>query len=164
MSDKSKKLAERLSSFNEEVISFVESCTEADWRKIGVEEWPVGVTARHIAANHYPAISGAKMIVKGEKLPEMTMEQITENANRHAREHAECTKPEVLEILRNNGAKLIEFAGCLKDSELDKPGYIPALSASITVGQFLENVILRSANEHFQSMKAAVQMRHMPTQ
>ena len=127
MSDRSTELAGRLRSFNDEVISFVESCTEADWRKIGSEEWPVGVTARHIGANHYPAISAAKMIVNGEKFPEMTMEQITELANRHAREHAEGTKPEVLQILRDNGGKLIEFAGGLKDSELDKSGYVPAL-------------------------------------
>jgi len=60
MSDRSKKLAYRLNSFNEEVISFVESCTETDWQKIGAEEWPVGVTARHIGANHYSAVSGQK--------------------------------------------------------------------------------------------------------
>jgi len=156
MGDRSKRLAERFKSFNEEVISFVESCTEADWGKIGVEDWPVGVTARHIGASHYSAISGAKMIVNGEKVPEMTMEQITESANRHAREHAGCTKPEVLEILRDRGGKMIEFAGGLKDSELDETGYLPALGGNTTVEKFLEVVILRSANEHFQSMKAAV--------
>jgi hypothetical protein len=155
MSDRSKRLAVRLKSFNDEVISFVESCTEADWLKIGAEDWALGVTARHIGANHYPAIAAAKMIVKGEKFPEMTMEQITENANRHAREHAGCTKQEVLDILREKGGKLIEFAGGLEDSELDKAAYLPALGRSITVEQFLENVILRGADEHLQSIRAA---------
>jgi hypothetical protein len=155
MSDRSKKLADRLNSFNEEVISFVENCTETDLRKIGAEEWPVGVTGRHIGANHYVVVSWAKMILKGEKFPEMTMEQITENANRHAREHAECSKSEVLDILRNHGRKLVEFAGGLEDAELDKTGYLPALGSGITVEQFLESAVLQSANEHFQSMKTA---------
>lgn len=155
MSSRSKELADRLNSFNEEVVSFVEGCTEADWAKIGAEEWPVGVTARHIGANHYSAISGAKMILKGEKFPEMTMAQVNENANRHAREHAGCTKSEVLEILRDRGRKVIEFAGSLQDSDLDKTGYLPALGEDLTVEQFLETVILQSANEHFKSMKAA---------
>ncbi|MGA2732866.1 MAG: hypothetical protein ABSG35_09765 [Syntrophobacteraceae bacterium] len=155
MSDRSKKLADRLNSFNEEVISFVESCTETDLRKIGTEEWPVGVTGRHIGANHYSAMSGAKMILKGEKFPEMTMEQVTENANRHAREHAECSKSEVLDILRDHGRKIVEFAGGLEDSELDKTGYLPALGSNITVEQFLETVVLQAASEHFQSMKTA---------
>jgi hypothetical protein len=155
MRDRSKKLADRLNSFNEQVISFVESCTETDWRKIGAEEWPVGVTARHIGANHYSAVSAAKMILKGEKFPEMTMEQITENANRHAREHAECSKSEVLDILRDQGRKIVAFAGGLEDSELDKTGYLPALGSNITLEQFLETVVLQSANEHFQSIKTA---------
>ena len=155
MSDRSKKLADRLNSFNEEVISFVESCTETDLRKIGTEEWPVGVTGRHIGANHYSAMSGAKMILKGEKFPEMTMEQITENANRHAREHAECSKSEVLDILRDHGRKIVEFAGGLEDADLDKAGYIPAFGGNMTAEQFLEMAILHSANEHFQSMKTA---------
>ena len=155
MSDKSKKLADRLNSFNEQVISFVEICTETDWRKIGVEDWPVGVTARHIGASHYTAVSAAKMILKGEKFPEMTMADITENANRHAREHAECTKSEVLDILRDKGRKIVAFAGGLDDSELDKTGYLPALGGNMTVEQFLETVVLQGANEHFQSMKTA---------
>jgi hypothetical protein len=155
MSDRSKKLADSLNSFNEEVISFVESCTEADWRKIGAEQWPVGVTARHIGANHYSAASWAKLIIKGEKLPEVTSEQITENANRHAREHAECSKSEVLDILRDHGRKIVEFVGVLENSELDKAGYLTAMGSNITVEQFLEILVLKSANEHFQSMKAA---------
>jgi hypothetical protein len=155
MNDRSKKLADRLNSFNEEVISFVESCTESDWRKIGAEQWPVGVTARHIGANHYPAMSWAKLILKGEKFPEVTVEQITENANRHAREHAECSKSEVLDILRDHGRKIVEFTGGLENSELDKTGYLPALGSNVTVEQFLESLVLQSAKEHFQSMKTA---------
>ena len=156
MSGRSKTLAERLKSFNEGVISFVRDCTDADWRKIGVEQWPVGVTARHIGANHYTAIAAAKMILKGEKFPEMTMEQIVEMANRHAREHADCAKSEVLDVLRDQGRKIVEFAEGLEDSELDKTAYLPALGSDITVEQFIENVILRGGNEHFQSMKTAV--------
>jgi hypothetical protein len=155
MRERSKTLADRLNSFNQEVISFVESCTEDDWQKIGAEDWPVGVTARHIAAVHYPGVYGAKKILKGEKFPAMTMAQIVDNANRHAKEHAACTKSEVLSILRNEGSSIGEFVGSLEDSDLDKVGYLPALGSDLTVEQFIQAVILRSANEHLQSMKAA---------
>ena len=77
------------------------------------------------------------------------------DANRHAREHAECSKSEVLDILRSHGRQMVEFAGGLEDSELDRIGYLPALGASITVEQFLESAVLESANEHFQSMMTA---------
>jgi len=148
-------LAERLNAFNEEVISFVDNCTDGDWGKLGSEGWPLGVTARHIGANHYQAISAAKMIINGEKFPAMTMEQITENANRHAVEHAECTKSEVLDILRKQGRKIVEFAESLDDSQLDKAGYLPALGSEISVENFMETVILQGAKGHFESIRAA---------
>ncbi len=153
---RSKKLAARINSFNERVISLVEGCTEEDWQKLGSEQWPVGVTARHIGANHYhPALLAARKILKGEKLPDVTMEQVTENANRHAREHAQCTKPEVLDILRNEGRNIAEFLNDLEDWELDKKCYLPALGSKLSLEHFLENILLRSAGEHFESMKAA---------
>jgi hypothetical protein len=153
--DRAKELADRLDKFNEELISFVEKCTEADWSKIGKEGWPLGVTARHIGASHYQGIAAAKMIIEGAKLPEMTMEQITERANRHAREHAECTKSEVLDVLRRHGRTLVEFAEGLDDAKLDKSGYLPALGRALTVGRFLEDVILQGAKEHFESIRVA---------
>ena len=155
MSGRSKKLADRLNSLNEEVISFVENCTDDDWSRIGAEGWPLGVTARHIGANHYPAVSAVRMILSGEKLPERTMEQITENANRHAREHAACAKSEVLDVLRTQGRKLVEFAAGLEDSELDKTGYLPALGSNITVEKYIDIVVLQSGREHFENIKAA---------
>ncbi len=155
MSGRAKKLADRLNSFNDELISFVENCTEDDWGRVGAEGWPLGVTARHIGANHFRAVAAVQKILKGEKFPEMTMEQITESANRHAREHAECTKSEVLEILREHGRKLAEFAGALEDSELDKTGYLPAMGREITVEQFIDSAILHGGKQHFESIKSA---------
>ena len=155
MDGRSKKLADRLNSLNQEVISFVENCTEDDWSRIGAEGWPLGVTARHIGANHYPAVSGAQMIINGQRLPETRMEEITESANRHAREHAECTKSEVLDILRKQGRELVEFAEGLDDLKLDKTGYLPALGLELSVGRFMESVILESGKMHLESIKAA---------
>lgn len=156
MSGRAKNLADRFNSFNEEVVSFVEECGENDWDRIGSEGWPVGVTALHIGAVHYwLAAVAAKKILGGEALPDITMDQITENANRYAREHAGCTKAEVLNILRENGRKLVEFAGALEDRELDMTGYLPASRREMTVERFLEDAILESAGDHFKSIRAA---------
>ncbi len=156
MDGRSKALAERINLFNEEVISFVENCTGEDWRKMCAEDWPVGVTARHIAAGHYQALALAKMILSGQKLPELTPEQITENANRHAREHAGCTKSEVLGILRQEGRNTVDFVKGLDNSQLDKAAHLSALGADISVEKFVEVVVLQSSKQHFDNMKAAV--------
>jgi hypothetical protein len=156
MSDRAKNLAERLRAFNAEIIAFVEGCSEQNWKKAcAKEEWPVGVTARHIACGHFEAVDLARMIVKGEKLPEFTMDQLVEMANTHARQHAACTRAEVLGLLRGNGAALAEFAAGLSDAELDRTGYLALAGGKMTAQQLIEAVILSSGGEHFASMQAA---------
>jgi hypothetical protein len=157
VSQRAKDLAERLGKFNGEVIAFVDKCKDEDWRKTAPEDWPVGVVARHIGAGHISGtIQMAGMIVKGERFPEMTMEQINNMANEHARKHANCAKAEVLEILRKNGEALVQFVASLDDADLDRTSYLPAMGAEVSTMQLIENVVLTSAAEHFAGMKKAV--------
>jgi hypothetical protein len=157
MSQKAKELAGRLQAFSDEVVAFVEGCSEKNWKKAcEKEQWPVGVTARHIGAGHFEAIELARMIVKGEKLPEFTMEQLVAMANEHARQHAACAREEVLEILRRNGAALVGYVAGLSEAELERTGHLALAGGKLTAQQLIEAVILKSGGEHFSSMKAAV--------
>ena len=157
MSQQAKELAERLGKFNEEVIAFVNKCTDEDWRKTSWEDWPVGVVARHIGAGHFSgATRMADMIVKGERFPEMTMEQINNMANEHAREHANCSKAEVLEILRKTGGALVQLVAGLDDAGLDRTSYLPAMGTEMSTRQLIEAVVLGSAGEHFAGIKKVV--------
>jgi hypothetical protein len=62
MDQRAKNLAKRRRRFTDDVISFIEGCSEKNWRKVLAtkEEWTVGVTARHIGAGHFNAIGLAK--------------------------------------------------------------------------------------------------------
>jgi len=157
MSERARNLAERLEAFNRDMITFVDHLTEEEWGKVCArEDWGVGVTARHIGAGHYEGAAWlTKMIVAGEKLPELTGEQIDQMANQHAREHADCTKAEVLEILRKNGDMLVAFAARLDDADLDRTGYLAAIGGDLSAQQLLENVVLQSGGQHFANLKAA---------
>jgi hypothetical protein len=115
----------------------------------------VGVGARHIGAGHYAIMDLARMIVDGVALPPLTGEQIVQMANEHAREHADCSKAEVLEILKKNGESLAQFAAALGDDELDRTGFLTMLNRDVSTQQFLEAVILQSGGEHLNSMRAA---------
>jgi hypothetical protein len=157
MSERAQKLAERLRAFNEDIAVFVEGCSDGNWKKAcEKEEWPVGVTARHIAAGHFEAVDLARMIVKGEQLPEFTMDQLVAMANAHARQHAACTREEVLGLLRRNGKALVDYVAGLSDAELDRTGHLALAGGKMSAQQFIEAVILSSGGEHFASMKAAV--------
>lgn len=157
MSQRAKDLAVRLGKFNEEVIAFVKGCSDEDWRKNTPDDWPVGVAARHIGAGHFSgATMMAEMIVKGKPFPDMTMEQINQMANEHARKHADCTKPEVLDVLQKSGAALVQFVAGLDDAGLDRTGFLPAMGAEMSTMQLLDAVILASAGEHFAGIRKAV--------
>jgi hypothetical protein len=89
---KVEELSERLQALTDEVVGFVQRCSDTDWLKMCKEDWTVGVTARHIGAGHLEVVGLAKMIVSGKQLPEMTMPQLIDMANEHARRHAGCRK------------------------------------------------------------------------
>jgi hypothetical protein len=159
MSHNAENLAQRLRGFTAEVIGFVEGCSEENWRKVlAAEQWTVGVTARHIGAGHFDAVGLARMMVKGEKLPEFTMEQLVAMANEHARQHAGCTREEVLGVLRRNGAALVDYVAGLSDAELDRTGHLALAGGELSAQQLIEAVILKSGGEHLANMKAAVEI------
>jgi hypothetical protein len=156
MSQRAQDLTERLTTFNREVMAFVERCTDTDWGKGCAEDWTVGVVARHIGAAHYDIIEVARMIVNGEKLPEFTMDQFIQSGNQHAREHGACTKAEVMDILRNNGETLVRYVAGLDDAELSRTGYLSLMGGDVSAQQFIETIILHSGGEHLANMKAAL--------
>lgn len=154
MSERSKALSRRLDAFNEEMIAFVETCSEEGWKKrCPQEDWGVGVTARHVAAGHYDAVEFAKQIVAGEPLPDLTMAQIVEMGNQHARDHAETTREEVLGMLKKNGSAVVEYAAGLSDEELDRKGRLSIMGGEVTAEQIFEFIILQSGGEHLANMR-----------
>jgi DinB superfamily len=157
MSAQAKELAQRLSAFNEEVVRIVETAAASEWvAECATEQWPFGVVARHIAAAHYQAVDMAGMILKGEALPNVTMEQLAERGNAHAREHADCTPAEVLALLRTNGERLVQFTENLTDVDLTRTGHLPLLGREVNAAKLLEIVVLGSAGEHLASLKTVV--------
>jgi len=154
MSKRADDLAERFKAFNNELIRFVENCPDEEWRKVCPgEQWPVGVVARHIAASHYGALGLAKLMVAGEKLPELTEGAIDQMNSKHAEKHRLCTRDEVLKMLRETGTSAAAYVAGLRDTDLDRVGHIAAAGGDMTTEQLIENIILRNSGEHFANVK-----------
>ena len=84
------------------------------------------------------------------------MDQINDMANQDAREHADCTKSEVLDLLKKSSAEMVAFMDGLNDDDLSRKGSMPAFGGEVTTEQMIEFVIFVSAAQHFESIKAAV--------
>jgi len=157
MNQRAIHLSKRIEAFRDDVVAFVESLSDGDWKKkCEWEQWTVGVSARHLGAGHL-AISGMlDRIVKGEPLPQLTMDQINAKSNKDARLHMNCTKAEALELITKNGDQLTTFVAALSDDDLDRKGSMPAFGGEITTAQLIEYVIFKSGNRHFDKMKSSV--------
>ena len=157
MSQRAKDLSERIKVFSNDVIAFVENLSAEDWSKTCEwEEWPVSATAYHMGAGHFAISDMAGMIVRGEDLPSLNMDQINAMSNKQAHEHFDCTKAEALEALQKNSAEMVAFVAGLTDEELERKGSMPAFEGEVTTDQFIGFIIFESAAQHFDSMKAAV--------
>jgi hypothetical protein len=96
------------------------------------------------------------MIVAGEKMPDLTMDGIDEMNAQHAKEHAACTKNEVLDILRTNGAAMVDYISGLDDADLDRTTDFPAAGGKISAQQFIEYIVLQSGGEHLTSLRTTI--------
>ena len=157
MSERADKLADRIKSFSNEVIAFVENMSDDDWNKpLEWEQWSAGVTAYHIGAGHLAIFDLAGMVLKGEPLPQLNMDQIFEMANQQAKENAQCSRKETLEHLRNNTDRMVTFIERLSDDDLDLKGSMPAFEGEVTIEQLIDYVIFQSAGQHFDHITKAV--------
>jgi hypothetical protein len=141
-------------SVNNDMISFVENCPDDVWQKVtSGEQWPVGVVAHHVAAGHYGILDWVKMIVTGVALPDLTMDAIDQMNAKHAEEHVNCTKSEVLGLLKQNGSSIIRFVAELDDEKLGRTSHLELVGGEISTQQFIENFIIQSGGEHLSNMK-----------
>lgn len=156
MGDRAQALAKDLASFSAAMTDFVTHCSDADWQKrCSWEDWSVGVTARHVAAGHFSIIEIVRSILDGASPPDFTMDQIVEMANQHARQHADTTRTEVLNLLAENGAAMCTYVAGLSDTDLDRTFSMTAMGGDVSILQLVENVVLHSGGSHLDNMKKA---------
>ncbi|KJS31865.1 MAG: hypothetical protein VR64_10055 [Desulfatitalea sp. BRH_c12] len=154
------ELVGRLAAFNNELIAFVTEIPAEKWHlTCDSEGWTVGVVARHIGSGHYATVQLCQMIVAGKPLPEVTMAQIIQAGNDHARKHADCSKKEVLTILEGKGRAMIDFVAGLDDEDLNRTGYLAEFGGNVSVQQLLKLINLKSAGEHLASMRQTIEMQ-----
>ena len=157
MSQRAQDLAQRIESFRDDVVAYVETFSDEDWNKLCEwEDWGAGVTARHIGASHFGVAGLLEMIIQGKELPQLTLDDINAASDKDSREHADCTKDEALETLRKNGTDFAAFVAGLSDDDLDSKGSMPAFGGEVSVNQIIEFVIFHSAKEHLDNLKTAV--------
>jgi hypothetical protein len=157
MSLRVQALVERFTTANEELIRYIESCSEEELDRVTAGEgWPVRVTAHHIAVSHEPVAGLAQGIASGQPLPNLTMEMFHHGNAQHAAEHATVSKQAILDTLQSGGANARAIVSGLDDAALDRTGHLSLLNADVTTQNIIENILIGHITSHLESIKAAV--------
>ena len=158
MGERARILAKRYEQTNEELIAAVEQCSAEQWRAVCVvENWPVGVTAHHVAAMAGLDVEVLSVVARGEPWPAISMDAVSEGNARHAHEHAGCTKAETIELLRRNCQAAAAVIEGFDDGQLDRAW--PALwrdDALLSIEQCVEDHLIGHIREHLEGIRAAM--------
>ena len=150
-------LVKRFEQTNQDLIKTVEGCSDAQWRaQCAGEKWPVGVAAHHVAGGHEQIAGLALAIATGQPLPPITEEMMNQGNADHAKQFANCSKAETLDLLRSGGAKAASIIRGLSDAQLDRTGDFPAAGPDPVSAQWAAEITITHAQEHLTSIRAAI--------
>lgn len=110
--------AQAMIDANEDLVAFVESCSDDDWGKTcQPERWPVGVVACHVARGHRVVAQWIEEMV-GEGGVSLSPDELDEMNAAMAKEVAGVSRDEVIELSRRNVETLAATLRGLSDEDL----------------------------------------------
>ena len=150
-------LAKQFEEKANELTDTIQKMSDADWKKVTTaEKWPVGVTAHHVAGSHEPIAGIAKTVASGQTMPPFTMQMLDEGNAKHAKDFANCTKAETLELHKKGVASAAAVVKGFSDGDLEKAGTVMTGMPAMTVQQIIEGILINHVNDHMGSIKATI--------
>lgn len=150
-------LAQTFAATNDAVSAAVRECGEGGWsRPCRDEGRTVGVVAYHIAAGHALAWALVAASVAGDRLPPQVGRDAAHAAdlNRHqATAQADCTRADVLALLRSNGETVLTGLRGLCADDLAR---VPIFAPRMTTRALIERVVIGHAQGHLRSIVATL--------
>jgi len=145
----------QLTTINEEIVSTIAACTEADWRRVCAgEKRTVGVVAHHIATVEGTFVGFLQAFRAGEHgAPNISPEAVDQMNAEHAAAFATVGKPETLDLLRQNGTALTDLLAALDDAQLAQVAGVFG-GHELRVEQVVEWVLIGHFQEHLASIRA----------
>jgi hypothetical protein len=157
MGAKAEALAKQFEAKAQEATAALEKLSDADWKKMtDAEKWSVGVTAHHVAGSHEGIANIIKTVASGQSIPNFTMDMLHEMNAKHARDFAQCTKAETIELHKKGAAAAAALVRGLSDEQLAKSGTVLTGAPAMTTEQVITNILINHIDDHFGSIKKTV--------
>jgi hypothetical protein len=153
VSARAESLAGKVKQANDALKAAVESSSDAQWKaKVADGDWTQCFTGYH-AATSIGFISGmVQGLAAGQALPPITMAQIDEGNAATAKEHANCSKQEVLDAIQGSSAAAVSMVRGLSDEQLDRKVSLLQGAPEMSVEQVIEMLMVGHAAGHTASI------------
>lgn len=155
MSDRAEQLAVKLEQVTGDATKTIEEISDEQWRETcEAEGWSVAATAHHIAGGYAPISGFIQAVASGQKPPALPIDQLDQGNAEHAKQFADCSKDETLNMLREGSGGAIQAVRAMTDVQLDISGDFIAGAPPMTAEQMTQNVLIGHAAGHLESLKA----------
>jgi hypothetical protein len=157
MGAKGEALAKQFEAKSRDALATLEKLSDADWKKVTeAEKWSVGVTAHHLAGALEPVSYMVRAIAAGQSPGDFSLEMLDEMNARHAKDFANCTRAETIELHRKGTATAAATIRGLSDEELATGGTLFKGVPPMTAEQVIVAGLLNHTDEHFGSIRKTV--------
>jgi uncharacterized damage-inducible protein DinB len=154
MPTRAEALASQFEAANDAAIAVVSACSDSAWRAACPDDGrSVAVVAHHIATGDAGIGTLVETAAKGLPPPPITREMIDQGNAQQAREHANATKEEVLQALRENVIGPAALVRGLTDEQLDRKTSI--LANEMTTEQIIQMILIGHVTGHLESIRSA---------
>ena len=156
---RAESLAARIEQGAAGLATFAEGLSDAEW---GAPTSPtdrrtVGQIVNHVALVYPIEVDLARAIASGNAVTDVTWQVVAELNAGHAREHAQVTKAEALELLRTNSREAADSVRAFKDEELDRAAPFSLSFGAPVIAQFVvEDHAVRHSWHHLARIRTAV--------
>jgi hypothetical protein len=157
MGAKGEALAKQFEAKSRDALATLEKLSDADWKKVTeAEKWSVGVTAHHLAGALEPVSYMVRAIAAGQSPGDFSLAMLDEMNARHAKDFANCTRAETIELHRKGTATAAATIRGLSDEELATGGTLFKGVPPMTAEQVIVAGLLNHTDEHFGSIRKTV--------
>lgn len=154
---KGESLAKRFEAKAQEATSVFEKLSDADWKKVtSAEQWPVGVTAHHIAVSHDLIAGLIKAVASGQMSAPVALDDIHAMNAKHAKDNAACTKAETLATHTQGAAVAASIVRGLDDTALARSAEVLKGMPVMSAEQLASGLLVGHIDEHLGSIRKTV--------